>query len=92
MSTIKNTVLYENIIMNAKSINLRSYFNINTLEDFTGEDFYYICFEPVLFDRFGQVRYNILKKIGFIDYKKKDRDKLYTHILNIVKHRFMEEY
>ena len=66
MSTIKNTVLYEDIIINAKSINLHSYFNINTLGDFTGEDLYYICFEPVLFDRFGQVRYNILKKIGYI--------------------------
>ena len=92
MSTSKNTVLYEDIIINAMSINLRSYFNINTVEDFTGEDFYYICFEPVLFDRFGQVRYNILKKIGYIDYKKKDRNKLYNQILNIIKDRFIEEY
>ena len=92
MSTSKNTVLYEDIIINTKSINLHSYFNINTVEDFTGEDLYYICFEPILLDRFGQVRYNILKKIGFIDYKKKDRDKLYTHILNIIKNRFIEEY
>ena len=92
MSTIKNTVLYEDIIINAKSINLHSYFNINTLGDFTGEDLYYICFEPVLFDRFGQVRYNILKKIGYIDYKQIDREKLYTNILRIVKNRFMKEY
>ena len=92
MSTSKNTVLYEDIIINAMSINLRSYFNINTVEDFTGEDLYYICFEPILLDRFGQVRYNILKKIGYNDYKKKDRGKLYTQILNIIKDRFIEEY
>ena len=92
MSTSKNTVLYEDIIINAMSINLRSYFNINTVEDFTGEDLYYICFEPILLDRFGQIRYNILKKIGYNDYKKKDRNKLYNQILNIIKDRFIEEY
>ena len=92
MITLKNTKLYEDIIINVMSIDLKSYFDIDTLDGYSGEDMYYVCFEPVMFDRFGQSRYNILKKIGYIDYKKKDRDKLYTEILKIVRDRFMEEY
>lgn len=84
----------QQIIKNLDSIDIKSYFNICNAQ-YSGQEYYELCMEPVLFDRFAQYRYNLLKNIGFIEYQsdksKQEIKKLYIIIKKIIQNKFINQ-